>query len=107
MMGYLDGIEPHLRKALELRKLSLHERADRRGYFDVYWDDGMKSVPGDRGLPVGFLNVSAHSSGFMQRKAELWWVSVSSPVVHEVAGRLPDINEAISVLLAHLPDRYS
>jgi hypothetical protein len=43
----------------------------------------------------------------MQRKAELWWVSVSSPVVHEVAGRLPDINEAISVLLAHLPDRYS
>ncbi|MFJ8085471.1 hypothetical protein ACIQ6Y_33445 [Streptomyces sp. NPDC096205] len=106
-MGYLDGMEPRLRKALELRKLSLHERADRRGYFDVYWDDGIKSAPDDRGLPVGFLNVSAHSSGFTRRRVELWWVSVSSPVVHEVAARLPDINEAISVLLVHLPDRYS
>ena len=107
-MGYLDGIEPRLRKALELRKLSLHERADRSGYFDVYWDDGTKYAPDDRGLPVGFLNVvSAHSSGFMRRKVELWWVSISSPVVREVASRLPNINEAIGVLLAHLPDRYS
>ncbi|MFH9089807.1 hypothetical protein [Streptomyces sp. NPDC017673] len=38
---------------------------------------------------------------------EFWWVSVSSPVVHEIASRLPDINEAIRVFLVHLPDRYS
>ncbi|QGZ52606.1 hypothetical protein GPZ77_33760 [Streptomyces sp. QHH-9511] len=106
-MGYLDGIEPRLRAALELRKLSLHERADRRDYFDVYWDDGLKSAPDDRGLPVGFLNVSASSPGFMQRKVGFWWVSVSKPMVHEVASRLPDINEAIRVFLLHLPDRYS
>ncbi|MES4909428.1 MULTISPECIES: hypothetical protein [unclassified Streptomyces] len=106
-MGYLDGIEPRLRQALELRKLSLHERADRSGHFDVYWDDGIKNTPDDRGLPVGFLNVSAHPTSFTQRKVEVWWVSVSSPVVHEVASRLPNINEAISELLVYLPDRYS
>jgi hypothetical protein len=92
---------------LELRKLSLHERANRRGYFDVYWDDGQKNSPDDLGLPVGVLNVSASSPGFMQRKTEFWWVTVSTPVVHEVARRLPGINEAISALLVHLPDRYS
>ncbi|MFF7853310.1 hypothetical protein [Streptomyces sp. NPDC007904] len=106
-VGYLDGIEPALRTALKLRRLSLHERADRRDYFDVYGDDGLRSAPDDRGLPVGVLNVSAFRSGFAQRGTELWWVTVSKPVVHEVAGRLPDINEAIRVFLLHLPGRYS
>ncbi|MFF9087402.1 hypothetical protein ACF1BE_13455 [Streptomyces sp. NPDC014991] len=106
-MGYLDGMEPRLRTALKLRKLSLHERADRNDYFDVYWDDGLKEAPDDHGLPVGVLNVSAFRSGFTQRKTEFWCVTVSKPVVHEVAGRLPDINEAIRVFLLHLPHRYS
>ncbi|MFF9624724.1 hypothetical protein [Streptomyces griseosporeus] len=43
----------------------------------------------------------------MKRTDEFWYVSVARPVVHEVAGRLPDINEAIEVFRAHLPDRYS
>ncbi|MEV8553756.1 hypothetical protein AB0L04_28555 [Streptomyces glaucescens] len=92
---------------MRLRKLSLHERADRKDYFDVYWDDGLKYAPDDRGLPVGVLSVSAFRSGFAQRRTELWWVTVTTPVVHEVASRLPDINEAIRVFLLHLPDRYS
>ncbi|MGX1128017.1 hypothetical protein RKD49_000207 [Streptomyces glaucescens] len=111
-MSYLDGMEPRLRTALELRKLSLHERGGDEWpsevTFDVYWDDGAKHADDDRGLPVGYLRVAAYRRpGFMRRKDEFWRVSVSSPVVHEVASGLPDINEAIDVFLVHLPDRYS
>jgi hypothetical protein len=47
--------------------------------------------------------VTDHSSTV---RAGFWWVTVSPPVVHEVAGGLPDINATIRVFLV-LPDRYS
>lgn len=62
------------------------------------------ALPRSLGLPVGYLRVAAHRRpGSMKRMDEFWWVAVSSPVVHEIASRLPDINEAIRVFLVHLP----
>jgi hypothetical protein len=106
-MGYLDDINPFFRKELERRKLSLHERPRklndplarlvRSDFIDVYWDDGGKYAPDDRGLPVGVL--TAYGNGE-------WGVLVDKPVQREVA-RTPDINDAIAALLLSLLSRYS
>jgi hypothetical protein len=76
--------------------------------FYVYWDDGATYGGDDPGLPVGYVRVRTHRlPGLRKRVEERWWASVSIPVMHEVAARLPDVNQAVRLFLAHLPDRYS
>ena len=112
-MGYLDDIEPGVRKMLESRKLFLRVRGNAPAdppdelVVLVCWDDGGD----DSGLPVGHVRRTRYRRGVLGRTVEFWTAHAQTDPDHprhpEVARHLDNINDAVRQSVLHIASRYS
>ncbi|MDW6064134.1 hypothetical protein SAZ11_47070 [Streptomyces sp. FXJ1.4098] len=112
-MGYLDDIEPGVKRWLEHRRLFLREMEPPPAYPDefvilVCWDDGLD----DSGLPVGHVRRTRYRRGGLMGRTVEYWTAHALGLNHptersEVATSLPNISEAVSEVILHIPLRYS